>query len=116
MTLPTYVDLFEWMHSRGMEPLPCPGTRPTRKGLGRYLMACSYERGPFGGDALPEWRHVYLSCEWAYNVMLQVFHLRLPRDTFRIERARVEAMIEMEKTLYGSRREETLWWARRAKG
>lgn len=138
MTLPTYEEAFEWMHGRGMEPWPPPDMKPTRTGLGRYLMKCAYEslfadmpyvcmmhRALEGGpcasqpcrDNLPEWDRIYRSCTWAYYAMLQHWHLRLPRDTFGFERAKVEELL-LEDTFVFQRdemlyRDQVMRWARR---
>jgi len=85
-TLPSYEEIYEWFRDvKGVaEPLPPPETRPTRKGIGRYL-AANYERDTFI-RGLSEWRRLWWSCSLAQQAALREFHIRLPRDTFAFER------------------------------
>jgi hypothetical protein len=91
--LPSYEEIYEWLHSIGVEPLPAPEKGSTRKGIGRYLAACLiHDRyGDPERYEEPDWYKLWLMCSMAQRIALQRFHIRLPADTFTYERHRVKA-------------------------
>ena len=90
--LPSYSDVYGWVHEQGLEPLPVPQKRPTRKGLGRYLRDCIEES--FDPYTTPRWERRWLACTDAYSTMLDIFDLRLPSTTFAMDRLYVRAWLE----------------------
>jgi hypothetical protein len=85
MALPSYQDIYEWAHSRGLEPAPAPNKRPTKKGLGRYLRDIILDYS----ETDLRWQKVWYSCTAAYDAMLRHFNLRLPSTTFADDRITV---------------------------
>ena len=93
MALPSYSDIYGWVHEQGLEPLPAPRKRPTRKGLGRYLRDCieaNIDPWKYSG----RWERRWIACSKAYAVMLSEFDLRLPSTTFAMDRLYVRAWLD----------------------
>lgn len=88
MALPEYYDVYDWVHGQGLEPLPAPTKRPTKKGLGRYLRDCLQHNAD---DDVERWQRTWFSCTTAYDVMLNRFSVRLPSTTFLDDRIKCEA-------------------------
>jgi len=87
MALPSYQDIYQWLHEQGLEPLPCPDKRPTRKGLGRYLRDCIMY---VADEDVLRWQKRWFGCSRAYSVMLNRFGVRLPSMTFWYDKITVE--------------------------
>lgn len=93
MALPSYDEVAEWLRSYDNRPLPAPQKRPTRKGLGRYLRDCNEDNLDL--IVFPErWQRRWISCTSAYNVMLSQWGIRLPSDTFLMDKVFVAAELE----------------------
>ena len=98
--LPTYQQVSLRLHLIYAGPLvvlDSPKT-PTKKGLGRFVAEWAREYLYYGVKTA-EWWITWQACTTASRFMLDNFHVRLPRDTFREERARVRYQIEEYKRL-----------------
>jgi len=102
MALPSYQDLYQWVREQGMNPVPAPTKRPTRKGLGRYMREClEADLDPW--VLTTRWERRWTACVLAYDAMLDVFDVRLPSTTFAMDRLYVRAWLEDEaKRAYSS--------------
>lgn len=92
MALPTYNQVSYRLHLIYAGPyirLENPKT-PTKKGLGRFVKEWAREY-LYGADV--EWWATWQACTTASRFMLENFQVRLPRDTFREERARVKYLL-----------------------
>ena len=110
MGLPEYSDLHQKLHERGLEPLPAPDKRPTKKGLGRYLRDCYMANA---NDDVPRWQRRWFGCTVAYRDMLDL-GVRLPSTTFWYDRLTVEADLMDPEGERGETavRHQAMRWAR----
>ena len=123
MALPSYEEVYDYVHAIGMEPRPLEpyASTSTRQGLARYLRDCRLRELWAYEKRLEPWKEMYLACQFAYASLYEQFHIRLPRSTFKLERHRVEEMILSEPRPRGTSveasadrlfRDKVLRWAR----
>lgn len=91
--LPSYDDVYEYLRTRGFENIGgTPTKRPTRRGLARYIYQASRNDLRAASD-LPEWRRIWFSATVARDTLLTYFSVRIPADTFKYEKVRVQFLL-----------------------
>jgi hypothetical protein len=91
MSLPTYEEVHVSMETWYLPSnTPPPDGAPTRRGIGRYLADAFYEQRLRRWPEEPEWMRLWLSRTSAYTWAQDILHIRIPFDTFKYDRLRVE--------------------------
>lgn len=84
------------------EDFEIPQKRPTRRGLARYIADLSLD----DTWTSKEWVRIWASAVAARDILLKRFHVKIPRDTFKQDKARVRWLLqdpEDRKTTYARR-------------